>query len=165
MRQSADLASLMARQEISDVLIAYCCHLDRMELTALAALFTEECSVIYGEGSALAATGRPQLQQSLARMWRWKRTAHHLTNVRITLLQSSEAETESYVHAWHEAPDGRTAAIFGRYLDRFVRTSKGWLISRRRMEMNGADAGFKLPIPQAPRASPPMGWQPPAGLD
>ncbi|MCY0093442.1 nuclear transport factor 2 family protein [Hoeflea ulvae] len=165
MRQSAELGSMVARQEITDVLVAYCCHLDRMELAALAALFTADCSVIYGEGPALAANGRPQLEQSLARMWRWKRTAHHLANVRITFSQDDEAQSESYVHAWHEAPDGRTATIFGRYLDRFVHTSGGWLIAQRQMEMNGADAGFKLPIPQAPRASPPAGWRPPAGLD
>lgn len=165
MADPADLGALLAHQDITDVLVAYCCHLDRMDLGALATLFTEDCAVVYGEDPALAAHGRSHLEQSLARMWRWKRTAHHLANVRITFAGPNSAESESYVHAWHETPDGRTATIFGRYLDTLVRTPEGWRISRRQMDMNGADQDFRVPIPQAPRAAPPPGWQPPPGLD
>lgn len=160
----ADVRELLDRREIEDLLVDYCLHLDRMELDALAALFTIDCRVIYGPDPRLEAHGRAALEASLARLWRWARTAHHLSNARIRVAGDT-ATAESYVHAWHETPDGATAVIFGRYLDRLVRTPGGWRIAERRMEMNGADRGFRVAIPQAPRRPPPPGWTPPEGLD
>jgi 3-phenylpropionate/cinnamic acid dioxygenase small subunit len=153
------------RAAIGDLLIDYCRHLDRMDLAALAGLFTADCQVTYGPDPKLSASGRTALEASLARMWRWSRTAHHLSNLRIWPGAEGTALAESYVHAWHERPDGATATIFGRYLDKLVRTPQGWRIEERRMEMNGADAGFRVAIPQAPRHAPPAGWVAPAGLD
>ncbi|WP_108661387.1 nuclear transport factor 2 family protein [Acuticoccus kandeliae] len=156
------LATLLARQAISDVLIAYCRHLDRMDLPAIGALFTEDCAVIYADAPAFRSDGRAALEQSLQRMWRWRRTAHHLSNVTIAFPADDEAHTESYVFAWHEGADGGTATVFGRYLDVLVRDGSGvWRIKERRMDMNGADSGFKVPLPQAPRHAPPPGWKSP----
>ncbi|WP_431300251.1 nuclear transport factor 2 family protein [Tabrizicola sp. BL-A-41-H6] len=153
------------RHEIEDVLTDYCHHLDRMDLSALAGLFTHDCVVIYGPEPHLTACGRAALAASLARMWRWKRTAHHLSNLRICALTSDAARAESYVLAWHERPDGQTATLYGRYLDLLTRTPDGWRIQERRMDMNGADQGFRVAIPQAIRAAPPPGWRPPEGID
>lgn len=160
----ADLAP-EDRFAIHDLLVDYCLHLDRMDLAALARLFTADCVVVYGPDPNLTAQGAQALQASLARMWRWTRTAHHLSNVRIWPGGIGSAGAESYVTAWHERSDGSTATVYGRYLDRLTRTPHGWRISERRMEMNGADAGFRVAIPQAPRHSPPDGWAAPAGLD
>ena len=156
---------LQDRAAIEDLLIDYCRHLDRMDLPALARLFTSDCCVIYGPGAHLTAEGADALEVSLARMWRWTRTAHHVSNVRIWHDTDDTARCESYVHAWHERPDGSTATVYGRYLDLLVRATPGWRIRERRMEMNGADAGFRVAIPQAPRHPPPDGWIAPAGLD
>lgn len=156
---------LLNRRWIEDLLVDYCRHLDRMELEALATLFTADCRVTYGPDPRLAAVGREALASSLARMWRWRRTAHHLANVRIWLDGSDAARAESCVHAWHERPDGRTATVYGRYLDIVKRTPEGWRIAERRMDMNGADANFRVAIPEAARQPPPPGWQPPEGLD
>jgi ketosteroid isomerase-like protein len=153
------------RFAIEDLLVDYCLHLDRMDLAALAALFTPDCRVIYGPDPRLMAEGAPALAASLARMWRWTRTAHHLSNVRIRAEGAEDARAESCVLAWHERPDGTTATIHGRYLDRLRRTPQGWRIAERRMEMNGADAGFRVGIPPAPRHPPPEGWSAPEGLD
>ena len=153
------------RFAIHDLLVDYCLHLDRMDLAALARLFTPDCIVVYGPDPSLMARGPAALQASLARMWRWTRTSHHLSNLRIWLDGPGKARSESYVTAWHERPDGATATIYGRYLDRLVRTPDGWRIAERRMQMNGADAGFRVAIPQAPRHPPPDGWVAPAGLD
>lgn len=158
MKQVHDLQSLAARQEIQDVLVAYCAHLDRMDLPALGALFTPTCRVIYADDPRFTAEGRDDLVRSLARMWRWQRTAHHISNVLIRVGPDGQATSESSVMAWHEAPGGDTATVFGRYLDEFQLTPEGWKIAVRRMEMNGADAGFKVPLPQARREPPPEGW-------
>lgn len=153
------------RVAIHDLLVDYCLHLDRMDLAALAALFSPDCLVIYGPDPHLMTQGAAELEASLARMWRWNRTAHHLSNLRLWPESASTARAESYVLAWHERPDGSMATIYGRYLDRLVRTPQGWRIAERRMQMNGADAGFRVAIPQAPRHPPPPGWTPPTGLD
>lgn len=153
------------RFAIHDLLTDYCLHLDRMDLGALARLFTADCEVIYGPDPQLTAWGAAALEASLSRMWRWRRTAHHLSNIRLWPDGTDHVLSESYVMAWHERPDGTTATVFGRYLDRMTRTPDGWRIAQRRMEMNGADAGFRVAIPQAQRHPPPPGWVPPPGLD
>ena len=159
------LGALLDRQEIEDLLVDYCRHLDRMDLASLARLFTEDCRVSYGPDPRLAARGRAELEASLGRMWRWRRTAHHLANARVWLEGPDRARAESAVHAWHERPDGGTAVVFGRYHDRLQRTAEGWRIAERRMEQDGADAGFRVAVPPAPRHPPPSGWTPPEGLD
>lgn len=153
------------RFAIHDLLVDYCRHLDRMDLSALAGLFTADCLVVYGLGPNSTAQGARALEESLARMWRWSRTAHHLSNVRIWSSGADSARSESCVMAWHERSDRTTATVYGRYLDSLVRTLEGWRIAVRRMEMNGADAGFRVAIPQAPRRPPPEGWATPTGLD
>ena len=149
------------RQAITDVLIEYCCALDLMDLPALAALFTEDCVVEYGPGELLQSRGSADLQKSLERMWRWSRTSHHLSNVTIRFDGADAAVCRSYVHAWHERPDGSTATIFGQYRDRLVRQAAGWRIAERRMLMNGCDAGFTVNINRLDRASPPPGFKAP----
>ena len=152
---------LADRQAISDVLVQYCRDLDLMDLPALAALFTDDCVVEYGPGEFLRCRGSAALQKSLERMWRWSRTSHHLSNVLIRFKGDNAAVSISYVHAWHERPDGSTATIFGQYHDRLVRREQGWRISERRMLMNGCDAGFTVNINRLERAPPPPGWTAP----
>lgn len=153
---------LVDRQAIHDLLLDYCLYLDRMELDALAALFTADCEVVYGDDPRLRSRGAAALATSLERMWRWARTSHHLSNVRIAFEASDSAAVTSYVLAWHERPDGSTATIYGQYRDRVVRTDAGWRIADRQMLMNGCDAGFTVPITPLERRGPPAGWEAPA---
>ena len=156
-----EIRRLVDRQQIEQTLIAYCVHLDRMDLAALAGLFTVDCEVDYGEHPNLQSSGSEGLALSLQRMWRWSRTAHHLSNVIIEFEDDDTAGATSYVHAWHERVDGSSATIMGQYLDRMVRQAGRWLIARRRMEMNGCDAGFTVPIHPVERRPPPNGWTAP----
>jgi ketosteroid isomerase-like protein len=153
------LRGLLDKQAITEVLYAYCDHLDRMDLDALAALFTDDCMVEYGPEPRLQSHGAAGLRRDLARMWRWARTSHHLSNVMVTLDDDGEhAGATSYVLAWHERPDGSTATMMGLYRDRLVREGGRWRISHRRQELTGSDAGFdvninrfeRIPRPEAP---------------
>lgn len=144
-----------------DLLVDYCLYLDRMELQSLAALFTPDCVVIYGEDPRLQSRGASALAGSLERMWRWSRTSHHLSNVRIAFDGEDAADVTSYVVAWHERHDASVATAFGQYRDRVVRTAEGWRIAQRRMFMNGSDAGFTVPITPVERRPPPPGWKAP----
>lgn len=160
-----EIEALIHRRAIEDALVSYCRYLDRMDLCALAQLFTGDCSVSFGPDPRLAADGRAALETSLSRMWRWRRTAHHLSNVSVQFVSDSAADAESAVWAWHEAEDGTDAEIFGVYRDRLVRQDGAWLIANRRMEMTGSRGGFRVPVPAAFRAPPPPGWSAPEGLD
>jgi len=150
--------TLADRAAIADLLHAYCRALDEMDLGAIPALFTEDCVVSYGP--RLESRGATQLAADLSRLWRWRRTSHHLSNI-VVRVDGDRAEAESYVLAWHEAPDGRTATLFGQYRDRLLRTAEGWRIAARRQVMNGSDAGFTVAIHPLPRRPPPEGWTPP----
>lgn len=152
------LRELIDRQAITDVLVEYCIALDQMDLPRLAALFTNDCVVNYGPESVLQSRGAAALEKSLERMWRWQRTSHHLSNVQVEFSDPDKARVNSYVHAWHERPDGSTATILGQYRDRFVLIDGRWQIAERRMEMNGCDAGFKVNIYPHERISAPRGW-------
>lgn len=149
---------LADRQQITDLLVRYCVALDRMELAELASLFTTDCRVAYGPDPRLQSVGAESLAQSLQRMWRWSRTSHHLSNVLIEFDGEATANVVSYVLAWHERPDGSTATVYGKYLDRVVRKNGGWRIAERRMVKNGSDAGFRVDLFPASRRSPPEGW-------
>ena len=146
------------RQAIAEVLARYCDALDRMDLDALAALFTDDCAVSYGPDEKLRSRGSAALRTSLERMWRWKRTSHHLSNVIVEFDDADHARAKSYVLAWHERTDGTTATVFGQYRDRLVREGGRWRIAARRMLMNGSDAGFTLALNRLERRKPPPGW-------
>ena len=155
------LQQLKDRNDIGDLLHSYCLTLDRMQLDELAALFTEDCSVAFGADPLLQSNGSAALARSLQRMWRWKRTSHHLSNIVISFEGPDAADVVSYVMAWHEDPNGQTATVFGQYRDRVVRTDVGWRIASRRMLMNGNDAGFTLDLFPAERKPPPRDWTAP----
>ena len=141
------LQELLDKQAIAEVLFAYCAHLDRMDLEALAALFTEDCVVDYGPEARLQSHGADGLRRDLARMWRWSRTSHHLSNIVVRLEGDGQyAVASSYVIAWHERPDGPTATMMGQYQDRLVRVDGRWRIASRRQELTGNDAGFDVNI-------------------
>lgn len=155
------LQQLLDRQQISDVLVVYCNALDKMDLPAIEALFTDDCEVDYGPGKLFRSSGAAALIKSLERMWRWSRTSHHLSNISIDFVDAASATAVSYVHAWHERADGTTATVLGQYHDVLVREDLRWRIARRRMVMNGCDAGFTVDINPFERIAPPADWAAP----
>ncbi len=148
---------LYEKQAITEILYSYCALLDKMDLDALASLFTEDCTVDYGPETHLRSSGAAGLRRDLTRMWRWARTSHHLSNVLVTLDPGRDsANALSYVLAWHERPDGSTATMMGQYEDRLVRCPDGrWRISFRRQLLTGNDSGFDVNINRFERFPPP----------
>ncbi len=155
---ASQLRKLSDREEISFLLNEYCRALDAMDLDAVAAVFTEDCVVEYGPEDRLKSHGKPAIRKGLERLWRWKRTSHHLSNIQISFTSEDEAHANSYIIAWHERPDGGTATVWGQYQDTFVRKKEGWRLSVRRQFMNGNDAGFTVNLFPSKRSQPPVGW-------
>lgn len=154
------------RDAIARVLIDYCDALDRMELERIAALFTPDAVVAYGPAEHLCTTGGGEaVAAALARLWRFTRTSHHLSNIAIDFDGPDRADARSYVIAWHERPDGSTATLYGQYADRLVRSGGRWLIASRTQFMNGSDEGFKVALHPLSRRPAPPGWTAPEGIE
>ncbi|MBM6596696.1 nuclear transport factor 2 family protein [Microvirga pudoricolor] len=149
---------------ISELLSGYCRMLDTMALNEVDAYFTEDCVVEFGPDARLNACGSADLAEKLSRLWRWRRTAHHLSNVEVQLLGDNRASAMSYVLAWHQRDDGTTAILYGLYRDALIGTAKGWRIYHRRQEMNGSEPAFPIGIFPAERRPPPPGWTVPEHL-
>lgn len=149
------------RIAIEEVLHAYCRTLDEMDLDALVKLFTGDCVVEYGPGELMRSNGASRLRSDLERMWRYRRTSHHLSNVEVRFEPDDRATAHSYVFAWHERADGTMGTLYGQYRDTLVRIAGEWRIQRRRLLMTGNDAGFTAGIHRLERRPPPTGWTPP----
>ncbi len=153
------LQKMADREEIAFLLNEYCRTLDLMDLDTLAEIFTEDCVVEYGPEERLRSYGKSAIRKALERLWRWKRTSHHLSNIQITFRDNGdEADVNSYVIAWHERPDGSTAVVWAQYRDVFTRTPAGWRVAQRRQIMNGNSAGFVLNLFPNERLPAPAGW-------
>jgi 3-phenylpropionate/cinnamic acid dioxygenase small subunit len=158
----SDLKRLADRDEISFLLNEYCRALDAMDLDSLHQIFSEDCVVEYGPEERLKSLGNAAVCRALERLWRWKRTSHHLSNIQIRFNDADQASANSYVIAWHERPDGSTATVWGQYRDTLLRTEVGWRITSRRQTMNGNDAGFTVNLFPSERRPPRAGWVAPA---
>ena len=144
---------------ISALIHRYCTILDRMELDCLDEVFTEDCRVTYGEEEPYIVQGRSRLRSSLRRMWRFRATSHHTSNINVRAIDEGSAEVESYVIAWQRPTEGEDTVIYGRYIDKFVLTAAGWRIRERVMSIQGASSNYRNPLHQSPRNPPEPGWE------
>jgi 3-phenylpropionate/cinnamic acid dioxygenase small subunit len=158
---SHSLQQLQDRIDIETVLIQYCRYIDRVDLDPLAALFTEDCFVEYGPDANFSSQGRAKLRRDLERMWRYRRTAHQMSNIEIVFISDDEAHALSAVIAWHELPENQNREVvmlYGRYDDTLVRTEAGWRIRRRKLMNAGGDRVFEATIYPCERLPAPKGW-------
>jgi len=133
---------LLDRQEIVDVIHAYCRNVDLVDAAEVAALFTEDCVVDYGPGLGEPTRGAAELEARLARgLPRFAATSHHVSNIEVTFLgDGTSANAITYLYAWHRHPDGRPdAVLWAQYHDRFVRTVDGWKIRERVLKVAGQE--------------------------
>jgi ketosteroid isomerase-like protein len=133
------LRELADRQEIADLIHAYCFHFDNNEPDAVAALFTEDATVDYGPeadtiigSAAIASMIAAGLERTFAA------TSHHVSNTQITFDSADHARAVSYLYAWHRYVDGSPdGELWGRYRHRLVRTAAGWRFSELLLEAAG----------------------------
>ena len=134
------LRELLDRQEIADLIHAYCFHFDRNEPALVAALFSEDAVVDYGpEAETIrgAEAIAPTIAVGLARTF--AATSHHVSNIRIELDDADHAHSVSYLYAWHRYRDGSPdGSLWGQYHHRFERTSAGWRIAELVLRAAGA---------------------------
>ena len=135
----AAVLALVDRQEITDLIHAYCDCFDRNDPEGVAALFTDDAVLDYGPEfdnivgrEAIAPTIAVGLERTFAA------TSHHVSNIQITLESSDDARSLSYLYAWHRYRDGSPDGyLWGRYVHRFRREHGGWLIAELLLQAAG----------------------------
>lgn len=134
-------AQLSDRQDICDVLHAYCRAVDDNRPDDVVALFTDDCT--YDYGGDLGTFSTKEFAYKFFRSGTdkiYKRSAHYLSNIEIAFTGPDTATGISYVNAWHEFHDDLVDAwLYGRYVDAYTRTGDGWRICSRRVETMGVE--------------------------
>jgi uncharacterized protein (TIGR02246 family) len=140
-----DLAEVVAREEIRDVIARYSHAGDRGRLDDLVACFAED-GVMELEGLA-PLRGRDAIRRHLAGVVEDLAAAttratlrHHVSSIRIERTAADEATARAYFAVYTEIGLDH----WGRYDDRFARTDAGWAIARRRVRVDGAAADSRM---------------------
>jgi hypothetical protein len=135
MNASAALDTLLARQEVNDLLARYCRGVDRCDVETLKAVFWPEATTKYGD----AVTNAWEWAEGVAsRLKSMLRTQHAISNALVEL-DGDQGRGETYCRAYHEAetPGGRVVMMVGgRYLDRYERRQGVWKIIHRTYVMD-----------------------------
>lgn len=134
---AARIERLEATEQIHTLLFDYAYHLDMNETEELAALFVDDCSVIYGPG--FGAEGIEAYRKTLEGVGTYfSATSHHVSNLKVSFESADTAKVRSTLYAWHryrrERPDG---IMWGQYHDIVVRDAKGWRFKRRELRVAG----------------------------
>lgn len=128
----AELAELLARREIEDVVLRYCRGIDRMDRELVRSCYHPDASDEHGSFSGGVDAFLDWVWKLLAR---YESTMHFVGNVLIELAGDAAAAAESYGISFHrgasEAPHLNLITGF-RFLDRFERRDGGpWKIAAR----------------------------------
>lgn len=122
---------LLDREQIRDVVNAYCRAVDRADLDALLDLYTADGIDHHTGFDGPVTEFVPWLRERLPAL----AGTQHIIGTHISEVHGNEAAAESYATAVHWAEptdDPERNYISGvRYLDHLVRTAAGWKISER----------------------------------
>ncbi len=128
---SDPLRRLVDREEIRDVVNAYCRAIDRADLDALLELYTPDGVDHHTGFDGPVTEFVPWLRERLPAL----AGTQHIIGTHLSEVHGDEAAAESYATAVHWAEpndDPERNYISGvRYLDHLVRTASGWRIRER----------------------------------
>jgi hypothetical protein len=125
-----DTTELADRLAIAETLALYCRGIDRCDAEQLAAVFTPDALIDYGDGARPVAEVIPGLMAGLGAM---RLTQHNIGNT-VMRVSGEAARAETNCVAFHiiPGPDGEVELIVGgRYLDRLAKREGRWRIAER----------------------------------
>jgi SnoaL-like domain len=143
---SASLQTLLDRTEIADVLYRYSSSVDSFDTAGVRSTLADDIWAQYGNGDPVE--GGDRLAAWIAEATATVIWQHHLLNVYHITLDGDQAKTLSYLTSYQVFEENPDAAIIlvARYHDELRRTSDGWKISKRVMELlwgeSKADDGY-----------------------
>lgn len=125
------IAALIAKDEIRELLYFYCHATDRLDAAAVESVFIEDAELDYG----FFKGGPKDLTAFSAKfLARYDATHHSLSNVMIRV-DGESATSVSYITALHcngKSRSGNADMIgYGRYVDRLGRRQGAWKITQR----------------------------------
>lgn len=133
---------LLIERDCERLVVDYCHFVDHGEATRIADLFTEDGVWKSPENTM---KGREELQQGFGlRQANTRRMSRHVCNdFRVDVIDDDHAEGTVYLTLYrHDGDEGRRLSplegpqMVGEYRDRFVRTSEGWRIANREVEVS-----------------------------
>jgi hypothetical protein len=129
------LQQLIDRTDASDTIYRYCSAVDRAEWAVLRTVFTADARVRFGNGGWL--DGADTVVNTLETAMRDTVWSHHFVSVYHIDFAEDEATALTYQtsHASVASEPDVVRVTVGRYHDRLRRTSDGWKISTRVMEV------------------------------
>lgn len=130
-----DPTELADRLAIAETLALYCRGIDRCDPEQLAAAFTPDATIDYGDGAKSVAVTIPGLMASLGAM---RLTQHNISNT-VMRIAGTRARAETNCMALHIIPAREGEAelpdielvVGGRYLDRLEKREGRWRIAKR----------------------------------
>lgn len=125
-----DTTDIADRLAIAETLARYCRGIDRCDGVLLAAVFTTDARIDYGDGAKSPAETISGLMAGLGAM---RLTQHNISNIMMQIT-GSRARAETNCVALHliPAPDGEIELVVGgRYLDTLVKADGAWRIAER----------------------------------
>ena len=125
-----DLTEIADRLAIAEVLARYCRGIDRCDAALLAAVFTPDARIDYGDGAKTPAETIPGLMAGLGAM---RLTQHNISNT-VVQITGDTAKAETHCVALHliPSPEGEIELVVGgRYLDTLAKTAGQWRITER----------------------------------
>ena len=125
-----DTTELADRLAIAETLALYCRGIDRCDPEQLAAAFTPDAMIDYGDGARPIAEVIPGLMAGLGAM---RLTQHNISNT-VMRVSSDTARAETNCVALHiiPGPDGEVELVVGgRYLDKLAKREGRWRIAER----------------------------------
>jgi ketosteroid isomerase-like protein len=131
------LQQLTDADAIRRVIYEYAFHLDMNHPDELAALFVDDCEVVYGPN--FGADGIEAYKKTLEGIGEFfEATSHHVCNIVIDFDHEDQATARSVLYAWHryrrDRPDSH---VWGQYHDVLVRVDGEWRFKRRELRAAG----------------------------
>jgi len=127
------LQQMIDAEEIRRVIFEYAFHLDMNHPNELAALFVDDCEVIYGPN--FGAEGIGAYKKTLDGIGEFfEATSHHVSNIVVDFVSEDEAQVRSVLYAFHRyTRDRPDSHVWGQYHDVMVRADGQWRFKRREL--------------------------------
>jgi hypothetical protein len=125
-----DTTEIADRLSIAETLARYCPGIDRCDADLLAAVFTPDARIDYGDGAKSPPDTIPGLMAGLGAM---RLTQHNISNT-VMQVAGTRARAETNCVALHliPTPEGEIELVVGgRYLDTLVKQDGTWRIAER----------------------------------
>lgn len=155
----AAVRRLEDRVDILETMYAYCRHADLLDGDAMSALFTEDCVTNFVPGAdENILRGRRALNDFLnSALGGTVSGSHHIANPELIFETPDRVVLHCYMYSWQRFtgfPVTSDCHRWGRYENRFLRTSDGWRMDRLKLisagEYGGARIGEQMGRPFPP---------------